>query len=171
MFNQRAYITENIIDNVIKKVLNEAGFSKFRRIRNNTNTQNNKGRIQIGYADLTKQNGLEFIDVILTHIFSDTKSQLINNINTEVDRKILFAIDNTKNKGQIILRCNPENKTKIPSIISNLMLAINNVGSYDENYVERLCLSLYDVVEEVPTSLDIENVEKITVKYDDAPLL
>lgn len=161
MFNQRIYINENIIENVIKKVLNEAGFSKFRRIRNNTNTQNNKGRIQIGYADLTKQNDLEFIDVILTHIFSDTKSELINNINTEVDRKILFAVDNAKNKGQIILRCNPENKTKIPSIISNLMLAINNVGSYDENYVERLCLSLYDVVEEVPTSLDIEEVEKI----------
>jgi hypothetical protein len=70
-------------------------------------------------------------------------------------------MNNAKMNGTIILRCNPENINKIPSIISKLMLAINNVGSYDENYVERLCLSLYDVIEEVPNSLDVENAEKL----------
>lgn len=160
-------ITEGNLRKIIESVIAEAGFRKFGYSKKATDPNApRKGRIQVDHCKLEKARSAatgqekEYIAVYLGHVFGDGAQKLVNAINSSVPQTVLNAALTEKGRSKVVLRVNIERKEEIPQVVSQLQSAITSLSDYDDTSIQNLCDSIYDAVDGVATSGDIESAEK-----------
>lgn len=150
-----------IITETIANMVNEAGFRKFGKPLAQNNGQK-KGNLQIAYARTDKARSAvtgkekEYISVCLGHVWKDGAQKLVDAINSAVPKHIMNATLGNGNE-RVIIRVNIDMKNEIPNVVGKLENAIKQVGEYSDASVETVCSQIYDSVDSVATSTDVEN--------------
>ena len=143
-------------------MMNE-GFRKFGKPAAQSNGQK-KGNLQIAYAKTDKARSAvtgqekEFIAVCLGHVWKDGAQKLVDAINSAVPKNVMNATLGNGNE-RVVIRVNIDAKNEIPNVVAKLEAAIKQVGEYTDTSVETVCSQIYDSVDSVATSADVENAQ------------
>lgn len=164
-------ITESKMRRLIESVISEAGFRKFGYKKNLSDPNSpRKGKIQVDHCKLEKARSAatgqekEYIAVYLGHVFGDSAQKLVSAINSSVPQTVLNAAQTDKGRSKVVLRVNIDRKEEIPKVVHQLKSAITSLDDYDENSIQNLCDTVYDAVDSVATSGDIENAEQTKIR-------
>ena len=149
------------------KKINE-GFRKFGKPSAQGNSQK-KGNLQIAYCKADKKRSAvtgqekEFISVCLGHVWKDGAQKLVDAINSAVPKHIMNAALGSGNE-RVIIRVNIDMKNEIPNVTAKLEDAIKQVGEYTDASVETVCNQIFDAVDSVATSADVENAQNKSIE-------
>lgn len=152
-------INEQIIDNVINKILHEAVISRFGQ--NLKNQKSNSGNIKIENVFKREKDGKEYAVVKLTNIRDNTKKEICTNINNASNG--VFNAVPAQESGKIFLYCDVANKNNVPDVLESIEDSILSMNAYREKVdaIKTFCSQLYDAVDSVVTNADIENQNKL----------
>lgn len=148
-----------VITESVRKMLTE-GFRKFGKPTAQNNGQR-KGNLQIAYAKTDKARSAvtgqekEFIAVCLGHVWKDGAQKLVDAINSAVPKNVMNAALGNGNE-RVVIRVNIDAKNEIPNVVAKLEAAIKQLGEYSDASIETVCSQIYDSVDSVATSADIE---------------
>ena len=148
-------------------MMNE-GFRKFGKPAAQANGPK-KGNLQIAFCKADKKRSAvtgqekEFISVCLGHVWKDGAQRLVDAINSAVPKHIMNAALGTGNE-RVIIRVNIDMKNEIPNVIAKLEDSIKQLGEYSDASIETVCSQIYDSVDSVATSADVENAENKSIE-------
>lgn len=148
-------------------MMNE-GFRKFGKPAAQANGPK-KGNLQIAYCKADKKRSAvtgqekEFISVCLGHVWKDGAQRLVDAINSAVPKHIMNAALGTGNE-RVIIRVNIDMKNEIPNVTAKLEDAIKQLGEYTDASVETVCNQIFDAVDSVATSTDVENAQNKSIE-------
>lgn len=163
---KRILISESKLKKIISNIiLQEAGFRKYQKSAT-SKPGSRKGNLQIAYSKTAIARSAktgketEYIAVYLSHVWKDGIQNLINAINNSVPSNIMNA---TEFKNTVVIRVNIAMKNEIPNYVAKMGAAIKELNDYSEQSIDNLCISIYDEVDEVATSQDIDNAKEKTI--------
>lgn len=161
--SKRIIISESELKKIISDIiLQEAGFRKYKKPVQST-PGDRKGNLQIAYSKTAIARSAktgketEYIAVYLSHVWKDGRQNLVNAINSSVPSNILNAIEFNNT---VVIRVNIAMKYDIPNYVAKMGEAIKALNDYSERSIDNLCVSIFDEVEEVVTSQDINNANE-----------
>lgn len=164
--SKRVIISESELKKIISDIiLQEAGFRKYQKSVQ-SKPGNRKGNLQISYSrtaigrNAKTGKETEYIAVYLSHVWKDGVQNLVNAINSSVPSNVMHAAE-TKNT--VVIRVNIAMKNDIPNYVAKMGAAIKALNDYSEQSVDNLCVSIFDEVDEVATSQDIDNAKERTI--------
>lgn len=161
-----------IIAYSVASLLKEGGFaSRFNRFggQQPIASQGRKGNLQIAYGKAevahSQKTGLdkEYIAIYLGHVWKDGSERLVNAIQSAIPKQILYAVVDKSNKEKVVLKVNIDLKNEIPNYIAKIGESIKQLNEYSEASIDNFCTRLYDVIDNVVTSNDTKNAERVTI--------
>lgn len=175
-------INEQIIDNVINKILHEA-FA--RRNGNNLTNKQSKTAGQIKIAgvshaerEVKKDDNttmqIEYAVVVLVNVYENTKKDLIKAINqigtiitqdnngNQVQNKVFTLVDR-KMTDVLFLYCDLALKNYIPDLLEKIENFIISMPAYREKSeaIKEMCGELYDAVDSVASKSEVEAQKRL----------
>lgn len=161
---------KRLLFDTIMESINEAGFRKFNKGGFPTQNQANqkKGILQISYCKADKARSAvtgqekEYISVYLGHVWKDSAQKLVDAINSAVPKHIMNAAL-AKGNDRVVIRVNIDMKDEIPNVIAKLENSIKQLGEYSDASVETVCTQLYDEIDSVAVSADVENARNTSI--------
>ena len=172
------HLTESEIKDTIRRVLTEAGWSRWKGGGGFGGGQKKspgvkgarQGYIQISgvKAEMHKNPATgqdeEYLAIKLGHVYTDGARDLVNAINNAVPQDVMHARANLNGGDRVILYVRVEDKAQINSVVPQLRDAIVSTHDYNEKSIDTLCDVIFDRADRAITSKDKENAQNAKIR-------
>lgn len=164
--NSKELLKESIRKIIFETIEESGGFRKFKKSSTGSTPGNRKGNLQIAYCKSAKAKSsvtgkeTEYIAVCLSHVWKDGLNTLVDAINKSVPAKVMNAI---VNNNTVIIRVNLAMKNEIPNYVMKMGESIKQLNDYSEQSIDNLCVSIFDEVDEVATTADLDNAKEKSI--------